>query len=228
MASKLAEEWSPEQISGWLVQQYTHETRLRVCSRRRSTAACSFRPARAEEGADQPPGYRRTMRRSNNANTSGQGRGGIVDAVAISERPPQVEDRAVPGHWEGDRIVGAKNTLFATLVERHSRFVMLVKVNGKDTDTVVAALLKQVNTLPAQLRSTPTWKRGIELAENKRLSIATDVKVSFCDPRSPWHRGSNEKTNGLLRPVPTPGHRSLDAQPEGAQRDRRETQQPTA
>ena len=142
---------------------------------------------------------RRTMRRSKHASTRGHGKGDIADAVSIRERPAEAADRALPGHWEGDLIAGGKNTHVATLVERRSRFVMLVKVDGKDTRTVVDALGRRVRTLPAELRATLTWDRGKELAEHKRFTIATDVKVYFCDPSSPWQRGTNENTNGLLR-----------------------------
>jgi len=141
----------------------------------------------------------RLMRRAKNANTAGQARGQIIDAISIRERPAEIEDRAIPGHWEGDLITGSKNTHIATLVERHSRFTMLVKVNGKDTASVVTALTKQVRKLPAELRRSLTWDRGMELAEHKRFTVATDVQVYFCDPQSPWQRGTNENTNGLLR-----------------------------
>jgi IS30 family transposase len=139
------------------------------------------------------------MRRAKNASTAGQARGQIIDAISIRERPAEIEDRAIPGHWEGDLITGSKNTHIATLVERCSRFTMLVKVNGKDTASVVAALTRQVRKLPAQLRRSLTWDRGMELAEHKRFTVATDVEVYFCDPQSPWQRGTNENTNGLLR-----------------------------
>lgn len=142
---------------------------------------------------------RRVMRRAKSATTSGQARGQIIDAISIRERPAEIEDRAIPGHWEGDLITGSKNTHIATLVERCSRFTMLVKVNGKDTASVVTALTKQVRKLPAQLRRSLTWDRGMELAEHKRFTVATDVEVYFCDPQSPWQRGTNENTNGLLR-----------------------------
>ena len=142
---------------------------------------------------------RRRMRRSRNATTSGQTRGQIIDAVSIRERPPEVEDRAIPGHWEGDLLTGAGNSHIATLVERQSRFTMLVKVAGKDTENVVTALARQVRLLPAELRKTLTWDRGTEMAQHKRFSVATDVKVYFCDPQSPWQRGTNENTNRLLR-----------------------------
>jgi len=139
------------------------------------------------------------MRRAKNANTAGQARGQIIDAISIRERPAEIEDRAIPGHWEGDLITGSKNTHIATLVERHSRFTMLVKVNGKDTASVVTALAKQVRKLPAELRRSLTWDRGMELAGHKRFTVATDIQVYFCDPQSPWQRGTNENTNGLLR-----------------------------
>ena len=142
---------------------------------------------------------KRTMRQLKSASRKGQGRGGITDAVSISERPPEIEDRAVPGHWEGDLLAGSANTHIATLVERQTRFVLLVKVEGKDTETVVDALAAQVQTLPAQLRASLTWDRGMELAAHRRFSVATNVAVYFCDPQSPWQRGTNENTNGLLR-----------------------------
>ena len=142
---------------------------------------------------------RRVIRRSKQGRTRGQGRGQIVDAVSIRERPAEVEDRAVPGHWEGDLLAGSHNTHIATLVERQSRFAMLVKVNGKDTQTVVKALTKKVQRLPAELRRSLTWDRGLEMAAHKEFSVATDVQVYFCDPQSPWQRGTNENTNRLLR-----------------------------
>ena len=139
------------------------------------------------------------MRRSKNASTRDQPRGQIVDAVSIRERPAEIEDRAVPGHWEGDLIAGSNNTHIATLVERQARFTMLVKVEGKDTQTVVKALIRQVRRLPAELRKSLTWDRGMEMARHKEFSVATDVQVYFCDPQSPWQRGTNENTNRLLR-----------------------------
>jgi IS30 family transposase len=131
--------------------------------------------------------------------TPKNGLGQIVDAVSIRERPAEVEDRAVPGHWEGDLLSGTNNTHIATLVERHTRFTMLLKVPSKDTATVVAALSKHVRKLPQQLRRSLTWDRGKEMADHKNFTVATNVQVYFCDPRSPWQRGSNENTNGLLR-----------------------------
>ena len=142
---------------------------------------------------------RRLMRRGKTSTTRGQPRGQIVDAISIRERPAEVEDRAIPGHWEGDLLAGGKNSHIATLVERQSRFVMLVQVPGKDTESVIDALVRQVKHLPAGLMSSLTWDRGTELADHKQFTVATNVNVYFCDPQSPWQRGSNENTNGLLR-----------------------------
>jgi IS30 family transposase len=142
---------------------------------------------------------RRTIRRSKQASQKGGGHGQIKDMISIRERPASVEDRAVPGHWEGDLISGSKNSHIATLVERHTRYVMLAKVASKDTETVVSALIKQAGKLPSELYKSLTWDRGKELADHRRFSLATDIDVYFCDPQSPWQRGSNENTNGLLR-----------------------------
>ena len=142
---------------------------------------------------------KRRIRRSRHASVHGHSQGKIVDAISIRERPAEVEDRAIPGHWEGDLLRGARNSHVATLVERHSRFCMLVKVPGKDTATVVAALSQHVRNSPATLRRSLTWDRGLEMAQHKSFTMATDVQVYFCDPQSPWQRGSNENTNGLLR-----------------------------
>ena len=133
------------------------------------------------------------------------GLGQIKDAISISERPASVEDRAVPGHWEGDLIAGSKNSYIATLVERHTRYVMLAKVQNKDTKSVVSALIKQSASLPSELYKSLTWDRGKELADHKRFSLATNIAVYFCDPRSPWQRGSNENTNRLLRHITPKG-----------------------
>ena len=142
---------------------------------------------------------KRVMRRGKTSSLKGQGLGKIPNAVSISERPASVEDRAVPGHWEGDLISESNNTHVATLVERHSRYVMLVKVKNKDTDSVVSALIKQSQKLPTELYKSLTWDRGSELSDHQRFTLATDIKVYFCDPQSPWQRGSNENTNRLLR-----------------------------
>jgi IS30 family transposase len=142
---------------------------------------------------------KRTVRRSQHASLKRNGNGQIKDAVPISERPASVEDRAVPGLWEGDLIAGSKNSYIATLVERHSRYVMLVKVANKDTESVVTALIKSAQKLPRELYKSLTWDRGKELADHPRFTLATNVDVYFCDPQSPWQRGSNENTNRLLR-----------------------------
>jgi len=142
---------------------------------------------------------KRTMRRSIHATGKGDARGQIKDMVLIRERPASVEDRAVPGHWEGDLLSGPKNSYIVTLVERHTRYVMLAKVADKSTQTVVSALIKQAKRLPSELIKSLTWDQGKELTDHRRFSLATDIDVYFCDPRSPWQRGSNENTNGLLR-----------------------------
>ena len=142
---------------------------------------------------------KRTNLRSKHIGQKGEGQGQIKDIISISERPASIEDRAVPGHWEGDLITGSKNRYIATLVERHTRYVMLARVTGKDTQTVVSALIKQARKLPAELYKSLTWDRGKELSDHRRFSLETDIDVYFCDPRSPWQRGSNENTNGLLR-----------------------------
>jgi IS30 family transposase len=199
VATKLALDWSPEQISGWLEQRYPGDETLRVSHE--TIYRSLFIQARGVLKR-QLLGHlrsRRIMRRSKKATSEGQLRGQIVDAVSIRERPGEIEDRAIPGHWEGDLLSGASNTHIATLVERQSRFTMLVKLAGKDTVSVVNALSKQVRRLPAELRQSMTWDRGMELANHKDFTIATDVKVYFCDPQSPWQRGTNENTNRLLR-----------------------------
>jgi IS30 family transposase len=197
VASKLVLNWSPQQISGWLKQQddeslrVSHETIYR-------TLFIQARGALKQELMRHLRSQRR-IRRSRHASIHGHSQGKIVDAISIRERPAEVEDRAVPGHWEGDLLRGAGNTHVATLVERRSRFCMLVKVPGKDTATVVGALSRHVRRLPATLRRSLTWDRGLEMAQHKSFTMATDVQVYFCDPQSPWQRGSNENTNGLLR-----------------------------
>jgi IS30 family transposase len=141
----------------------------------------------------------RAMRRSRHHTQKTDNHGRIVDAVSISERPASVEDRAVPGHWEGDLLFGSHNSQIATLVERRTRYLMLVEFAGKDTETVVNALIKNVRKLPQELYRSLTWDRGKELADRERFTVVTDVRVYFCDPQSPWQRGSNENTNGLVR-----------------------------
>lgn len=199
VAAHLAQEWSPAQIAGWLVTAYPEDPTMRVSHETiYRTLYIQARGALKRELLAHLR-TRRTMRRSQHASRAGQGRGQIVDAVSIAERPPSVEDRAIPGHWEGDLIAGSKHSYLATLVERQSRFVQLVRVEGKDTATVVQALIRRVRQLPAGLMRSLTWDRGTELAQHQRFTVATDVAVYFCDPRSPWQRGTNENTNGLLR-----------------------------
>jgi IS30 family transposase len=199
VAEKLAQEWSPEQISGWLVATYPDDETMRVSPE--TIYRTLFIQTRGALKRELISHLRRvkSIRRPRAQGRDDRGQGRIIDAVSIRERPAEAEDRAVPGHWEGDLLSGSKNTHIATLVERHSRYVMLVKLDGKDTATVVDALCRHVQTLPDQLRQSLTWDRGMELADHHRFSVATDVRVYFCDPQSPWQRGSNENTNGLLR-----------------------------
>jgi len=199
VASKLILEWSPEQISGWLKTEYPKDERMRVSHE--TIYRSLFIQARGVLKKELMSHLRtkRRMRRSQHSRIFKDSRGRIVDAISIRERPAEVEDRAVPGHWEGDLLSGGKNSYIATLVERHSRFLMLIKVPGKETAVVVAALSKQVRKLPATLRRSLTWDRGLEMAKHKEFTVATDVQVYFCDPQSPWQRGTNENTNLLLR-----------------------------
>ena len=199
VASKLRLNWAPEQIAGWLKRahpedencQVSHETIYRslfVQARGvlKKELLCHLRS-------------KRTIRRSKQAGLHGDGRGQIKDPVSIRQRPAAVEDRAVPGHWEGDLLSGSKNSYIATLVERHTRYVMLAKVANKDTQSVVSALIKQARKLPSELYKSLTWDRGKELTDHRRFTLTTNIDVYFCDPQSPWQRGSNENTNGLLR-----------------------------
>ena len=199
VAGKLILDWSPEQVSGWLKTEYPDDESMRVSHE--TIYRSLFIQARGvlKKELIQHLRFKRRIRRSRHARDSGHHKGQIVDAISIRERPAEIEDRAIPGHWEGDLIGGTKNSHIATLVERHSRFVMLVKVPSKDTATVVAALSQHVGKLPATLRRSLTWDRGLEMAQHKSFTVDTDVKVYFCDPQSPWQRGSNENTNGLLR-----------------------------
>jgi len=199
VASKLILDWSPEQISGWLKTRYPNNESMHVSHE--TIYRSLFIQARGvlkKELMDHLRSKRR-MRRSRHASEHGHSRGQIVDAISIRERPAEAEDRAIPGHWEGDLLAGGKNSYIATLVERHSRFPMLIMVPSKDTAVVVAALSKRGRKLPATLRRTLTWDRGLEMAKHKAFTVATDVQVYFCDPQSPWQRGTNENTNLLLR-----------------------------
>jgi IS30 family transposase len=199
VAGKLILDWSPEQISGWLKSQYPEDESMRASHE--TIYRSLFIQARGvlKKELIQHLRFQRRIRRSRHARDRGHRRGQIVDAISIRERPAEIEDRAIPGHWEGDLIGGTKNSHIATLVERHSRFTMLVKVSSKDTATVVAALSRHIRKLPASLRRSLTWDRGLEMAQHKSFTVDTEVKVYFCDPQSPWQRGSNENTNGLLR-----------------------------
>ena len=199
VAGKLILDWSPEQISGWLKNQYPQDESMRVSHE--TIYRSLFIQARGvlKKELIQHLRSKRRIRRSRHSRVSGHRSGQIVDAISIRERPAEIEDRAIPGHWEGDLLSGAHNSHIATLVERHSRFVMLVQVPSKETATVVAALSQHVRQLPATLRRSLTWDRGLEMAQYQSFTVATDVKVYFCDPQSPWQRGSNENTNGLLR-----------------------------
>ena len=199
VTTKLNRLWSPEQIAGWLKRTYpgnedhqvSHETIYRSL----------FIQARGvlKKELLQHLRTQRAIRRSAQASLKGDGLGQITDVISISKRPAAAEDRAVPGHWEGDLIAGSNRSFIATLVERHTRYVMLVKVGNKDTESVVSALIKQARQLPTELYKSLTWDRGKEMADHQRFTLATNIDVYFCDPQSPWQRGSNENTNGLLR-----------------------------
>ena len=199
VAAKLALDWSPEQISGWLVRAFPADNAMRVSAE--TIYRSLFIQARGALRRELHTHLRtrRAIRRAKHATPRGQGRGRIVDAVPISARPAAAADRAVPGHWEGDLLSGSKNSHVATLAERRSRFVMLIKLERKDPATVAEALQRRIRMLPRELLATLTWDRGMEMAEHKRFTVATDVQVYFCDPRSPWQRGTNENINGLLR-----------------------------
>jgi IS30 family transposase len=199
VARKLRALWSPEQIAGWLKCAYRNDESYQVSHE--TIYRSLFIQARGALKKELLQHLRRTrvMRRSRHKHPRDAGQGQISDTVSIRERPASVEDRAVPGHWEGDLIFGTNNSQIATLVERHTRYVMLAKVPSKDSQTVINALIKQAHQLPRELYKSLTWDRGKEMADHKRFSLDTDIKVYFCDPQSPWQRGSNENTNGLLR-----------------------------
>ena len=199
VASKLILEWSPEQVSGWLKTEYPNDERMRVSHE--TIYRSLFIQARGVLKKELMGHLRtkRRMRRSQHSRIFKDSRGQIADAISIRERPAEVEDRAVPGHWEGDLLSGSRNSHIVTLVERHSRFAMLIKVSSKDTAVVVTALSRHIRKLPATLRRSLTWDRGLEMAKHKDFTVATDVQVYFCDPQSPWQRGTNENTNLLLR-----------------------------
>ena len=198
VADRLQHQWSPQQISGWLSQVHHNEPAMQISHE--TIYRSLFIQARGLLKKELIAHLRggRAIRRGKTSTLKGKV-GGLVDPVSIRERPAEAEDRAVPGHWEGDLIAGSRNSHIATLVERSSRFVMLVRVENRETATVVSALTRHVQQLPAGVMTTLTWDQGKEMAAHKRFTVATDVQVYFCDPRSPWQRGSNETTNGLLR-----------------------------
>lgn len=199
VSRKLCRKWSPEQIAGWLKRTFPNEEQHRVSHETIYKSLYIQTRGVLKKELLEHLRAKRTIRRSRHASLKRDGLGQLKNAIPISERPASVEDRAVPGHWEGDLIAGSRGSYIATLVERQSRYVMLVKVANKDTASVVSALIKQARKLPRELYQSLTWDRGKELADHQRFTLATDVAVYFCDPRSPWQRGTNENTNRLLR-----------------------------
>jgi len=199
VASKLKMQWSPQQIAGWLKAEFPDDPSLYVSHE--TIYRTLFVQARGALKKELQYHLRsgRVMRHARTATRKGQTRYRIIDAVSITARPPEIEDRAVPGHWEGDLLTGSRNTHIATLVERQSRFTLLIKLKGKDAKTVAAAMAKQIRKLPAALRRSLTLDRGPEFAAHKAFTMASNMKVYFCDPKSPWQRGTNENTNRLLR-----------------------------
>ena len=199
IAVKLKRAWSPQQIAGWLKRQYPNNQEMYVSHETiYKTLFIQTRGALKKE-LQKCLRSKRVVRKSRQSSLKRLGLGKIPDAVSISERPASVEDRAIPGHWEGDLICGSNNSYIATLVERHSRFVMLAKVDDSKTSTVIAALIKHAQKLPKELYKSLTWDRGREIKDHKQFTLATDIKAYLCDPYSPWQRGSNENTNRLLR-----------------------------
>jgi len=199
VAAKLNQQWSPQQIAGWLKRTYPDSEQARVSHETIYRSLYIQARGVLKKELQDCLRTKRAIRRSKHASLKRQGLGKITNAVSIKDRPASVEDRAVPGHWEGDLIGGTKNSYIATLVERHSRYVMLAKVEQKNADTVAAALIKHAQQLPTELYKSLTWDRGTEMANHRQFTLATDIAVYFCDPKSPWQRGSNENTNRLLR-----------------------------
>lgn len=199
VAEKLQLAWSPEQIAGWLKRCYPEDESLHVSHETIYRSLFVQSRGVLKKELMKHLRSRRRVRHGKSATAKGQRRGQILGAISIRERPAAVEDRAIPGHWEGDLIAGTRASQIATLVERHSRFVMLVKLTGRDSQTVVSALIEQAKQLPVELRKSLTWDRGAEMAQHKQITLSTDLQLYFCDPQSPWQRGSNENTNGLLR-----------------------------
>jgi IS30 family transposase len=192
-------QWSPQQIAGWLPVEFPTDPEMRVSHETIYLSLFVQSKGLLNKELTKELRSGRVIRRAGRVSVRGQGRGQIVDAIHISERPAEAEDRAVPGHWEGDMLSGGGNTHIATLVERTSRFVLLVKLENKTTDAVIGALTAQIQQLPEELKRSLTWDRGLEMAKHKQFTVDTGVQVYFCDPQSPWQRGTNENTNGLLR-----------------------------
>ena len=227
LEDRLRLHWSPEQIAGWLKRTYPGDESYRA------SHETIYRGLYVQPGGGLTKGLtrhlpsRRSIRRSRHATRKGHGKGHIADMVSIHERPILIEDRAVPGHWEGDLIAGARNSHIVTLVERSTRYVVLLKVSSKKTETLVSALIEQAKKLPAGLYQSLTWDRGREMADHKRFTQETNIAMYFCDPQSPWQRGSNENTNGLLRRYfPKGTDLSLHSQQDLDQAARRLNQRP--
>ena len=199
VAQKLSDDWSPEQISGWLKEQYPNDHTMRVSHETIYLSRLVLTRGVLKKELKKHLRSHRTTRRAQGTCRKGQGRGSIQDPVSIRERPAHMEDRAIPGAWEGDLIAGSKNTHVVTLVERRSRFTLLIKVDGKDAPTVTAALTRHIHTLPTELRTSLAWDHGSELSQHKHIALATTLPVYFRDPQAPWQRGTNENTDGLLR-----------------------------
>lgn len=199
VARKLKERWSPEQIAGWLKRKNPDDEKDQVSHETINRSL--FIQGRGALKKELLKHLRKTraMRRSPHHTQKTDDHGRITVTVSISERPASFKDRAVPGRWEGDLISGPHNTHIATLVERRTRYVMLAKISGKDSKTGINALIKKADKLSRELYKSLTWDRGSEMAQRKRFTLATDIDVYFCDRQSPWQRGSNENTNGLLR-----------------------------
>jgi len=200
VAHKLEQKWSPQQIAGWLKLEHGLDEAMRVSHE--TIYRSLFIQARGVLKRELLVALRsrRVMRRTQGARSRAMKRSLIPDAISIRERPAEAEDRAVPGHWEGDLLAGGASSQIATLVERRSRFVILARIGAtKKSDDVVAALAQQARKLPQGLMASLTWDRGSELTQHAKFTLATKVQVYFCDPHSPWQRGSNENTNGLLR-----------------------------
>jgi IS30 family transposase len=224
---KLREHWAPEQIAGWLRRTHPQDESCYV------SHETIYRGLFVQPGGGLSKGLtlhllsRRSIRRSRHATRKGHGKGQIADMISIHQRPATVEDRVVPGHWEGDLVMGSGGSCFVTLVERRSRYVVILKVPNRKSETVVSALIEHARQLPGELYQSLTWDRGLEMADHRRFTLATDIAVYFCDPQSPWQRGTNENTNGLLRRYfPKGTDLSLHSQQDLDQAARRLNQRP--